>query len=291
MVKAGYSPVVLVTGCSEGGIGHALCVEFISAGCTVFATARNVEKMKGLESLGAHLLSLDVTSADAVRAVVDEVIQTAGFIDILVNNAGMGMVAPAIDVDSDTVRRVYETNVFSVLSLIKEVVPHMASRGRGQIVNIGSITAFASPPFRGIYASSKAAVHALTDSLRLELKPLGIRVMLVVPGSVVSKIGEKNYDQLVQIFKPDSLYKGWEEELKRSANMSKASMGTPTSLFAKKAVQAILRNQPRRVFVYGKLSGLFLFLARVPLWVRDLMFSRIFGLKPLAGSSPKNKEE
>lgn len=107
--------VVLVTGCSQGGIGYELCKAFHAAGCRVFASARKIEAMSGLPELGIYPLKLDVTSAESRKAAVDEVIAEAGRIDILVNNAGMGMPGAIVEQDLDAVRALFDANYFGLL--------------------------------------------------------------------------------------------------------------------------------------------------------------------------------
>lgn len=282
-------PVVMVTGCSEGGIGHSLCEHFLSSGCTVFATARTVAKMKRLEHLGAHVLSLDVTSLTSIQTAVQEVVGAAGRIDILVNNAGVTMVGPTAEMNVERVREVFETNVFSIVAVTREVVPHMVARGRGKIVNVGSIAAYAPLPFHGIYASSKAAVHALTDSLRLELQPLGIDVVLLAPGAVTSRIGRKAAEVVEMTFKEGSLFKDWEKSVRQSANLTEEGHSMPTEVFARKVVGVILAPSSVRVILYGKFAtwvGYVLYY--LPLWVRDVVLSGMFlRQKPEGGPEVK----
>ncbi|RKP04940.1 hypothetical protein THASP1DRAFT_15219 [Thamnocephalis sphaerospora] len=190
------STVVLVTGCSQGGIGHGLCCEFAQHGCTVYATARRVETMedlKGMESgalrfytirtsLGIHTLQLDVTDSASIKAAVETILALEGHIDILVNNAGTFCVMPMLEQDLNIARQAYETNVWGPLAVIQTTVPSMMKRGSGTIVNIGSIAGLNASPWAGIYSSSKSALHAWTHSMRVELRPYGITTVLVYPG-------------------------------------------------------------------------------------------------------------
>jgi 1-acylglycerone phosphate reductase len=107
--------VVLVTGCSQGGIGYALCVAFSKRGCRVFASARKLEAMGGLPELGVETLPLDVTDAASRQAAVDAVISQAGRIDVLVNSAGIGLVGPIVETSLDAVNSLFQTNFFGLL--------------------------------------------------------------------------------------------------------------------------------------------------------------------------------
>jgi NAD(P)-dependent dehydrogenase (short-subunit alcohol dehydrogenase family) len=124
--------VVLVTGCSAGGIGYALCQEFAARGCKVYATARSVQKMQGLEAAGCVVKALDVTDAKAVSSVVSGVLAAEGRIDVLVNNAGRGISGSVLDVPLDAARKLFETNFFACISLIQAVTPTMMKQRSGE---------------------------------------------------------------------------------------------------------------------------------------------------------------
>jgi 1-acylglycerone phosphate reductase len=139
--------VVLITGCSKGGIGHALCEEYARKGCIVYATARRLETMQDLADAGMRTLRLDVTNNEDIKRVVDTVIEEQGRIDILVNNAGVSFSAPVIEQDLEQAKRLFDTNVWGVVALTQVVAPHMCRRRSGMIVNIGSIAGLAFLPW------------------------------------------------------------------------------------------------------------------------------------------------
>jgi NADP-dependent 3-hydroxy acid dehydrogenase YdfG len=124
--------VVLVTGCSAGGIGYALCQEFAAQGCKVYATARSLQKMKGLEAAGCVLKALDVTNAKEVASVVAGVLAAEGRIDVLVNNAGRGLMGSVLDVPVEAARKLFESNFFACISLIQAVTPTMMKQRSGE---------------------------------------------------------------------------------------------------------------------------------------------------------------
>ncbi|KAI0294995.1 hypothetical protein BC826DRAFT_1009869 [Russula brevipes] len=163
--------VVLVTGCSEGGIGFHLAGEFASQGCKVYATARKLEKMQALHHLQIELLSLDVTDDSAVKKVVDTIIANEGKIDIVVNNAGIGCYGPTLELPLEQVQAAFDTNVFSVLRINRAALPHMAARKQGMFITVGSVVAQWPLPWGGIYAATKSAVHAITYALEMECRP------------------------------------------------------------------------------------------------------------------------
>jgi 1-acylglycerone phosphate reductase len=185
---------VLITGCSEGGIGDALCREFHARGARVFATARNLSKVSHLSALGIEVIALDVSSPreTIVSGAVAEVSRrTGGPLDILVNNAGGGYQIPLLDADLDEARRLFDVNVWGVLAVTQAFAPLLiesAIAGRApRVVNIGSIVSRTNPPWQGIYNASKGALFCINDTLRLELKPMGIKVLHVVTGGVATK--------------------------------------------------------------------------------------------------------
>jgi NAD(P)-dependent dehydrogenase (short-subunit alcohol dehydrogenase family) len=179
--------VVLITGCSTG-FGKLAAVEFARRGDTVFASMRNTSKSGSLldaakaAGVSVEVIVLDVNDRASVDAAVADVARRAGRIDVLVNNAGIGTHGPVEDYDDDEVARIFETNVFGLVRVVRAVAPRMRAQGSGTIINLGSITGVVAAPFGGIYAASKHAVEALSDALHYELHPFGVRVVLVEPG-------------------------------------------------------------------------------------------------------------
>ncbi len=174
---------VLISGCSSG-IGAATAEMLVRAGHTVYATARRTETLAGLEALGCHALALDVTSEDSMIAAVEAVEADHGKVGTLINNAGYGEYGPIEEADLDRVRTMFETNVFGLARLTQLVLPAMRRSRSGRIVNIGSMGGRITFPVGGFYHASKYAVEAISDALRVEVKPFGIDVILVEPGLI-----------------------------------------------------------------------------------------------------------
>jgi 1-acylglycerone phosphate reductase len=145
------SKTVLITGCSAGGIGHALVLAFQRRGFTVFATARSVIKMADIKTLpNVHVLALDVTSPESIAAAVKEVeARTRGKLDVLVNNAGGQYVMPLLDVDLEVGKSIFEVNYWSVLRMC-QAFADMLIAARGTIVNVGSAAGVIPLPFQGM---------------------------------------------------------------------------------------------------------------------------------------------
>ncbi|KAG4442941.1 hypothetical protein IFR05_001554 [Cadophora sp. M221] len=182
----------LVTGCSEGGLGDGIVRAFQKRGIHVFATARNLSSLVHFQDLAnITCLQLDVTSSESIAAAVQQVKSSGkgpGRLKYLVNNAGVGLVGPLLDGRGvlDKERAVFETNLWGPLAVIRAFVPIMVESGGGTLVNIGSSAGVLNVPWNGIYAASKAAMNMLSETLRLEIEPLGIKTITVVAGIVKS---------------------------------------------------------------------------------------------------------
>ena len=183
------SKAVLVTGCSSG-IGRATAERLARKGWTVYASARKPDTIADLGAAGCKLLACDVSDEDSMRGAVAEVEAAEGAVGALVNNAGFGLEGPVEEVPIDEWRRQFETNVFGMVRLIQLVLPKMREQRWGRIVNVSSIGGRLVFPGGGPYHASKWAVEALSDALRFEVKPFGVRVSIVEPGIIRTKFGE-----------------------------------------------------------------------------------------------------
>lgn len=178
------NPVWLITGCSTG-FGRELAKLVLERGWRAVVTARDVSKVadivKGHEDQ-ALALPLDVNNPEQVAQVVAQSVARFGRIDALVNNAGYGYLAAIEEGEDDAVRDMFETNVFGLVDITKAVLPTMRAQKSGLIVNVSSIGGIASFAATGYYHATKYAVEGLSESLALEVKPLGIDVLIVEPG-------------------------------------------------------------------------------------------------------------
>ena len=187
---------ILITGCSSG-IGYETALKFARNGWTTFASFRSlsskgVEELRKIaesEKLPLHLLQIDVTNEKSVASGIAEVLTKQTHIDVLVNNAGFGYLGAIEDFTIDEIKEQYETNLFGYLRMIKALLPLMRKQRSGLIINISSINGLLSFPLFGVYSSSKFAIVTLSEVLRLELHPFGIKVALVEPGSFLTKFG------------------------------------------------------------------------------------------------------
>ena len=181
------SNTVLITGASSG-IGKATALYLAERGLQVIGTGRSLERLTELQSeasrrdLPITVVELDINKDEAVDLAVRRLLDEHGTIDVLVNNAGYGLWGPVESLTIDEVKAQFETNLFAALRLIKAVLPGMVREGRGTVINISSIEGRLATPFNGAYAASKFALEGLSEALRIELWPLGVRVAVVEPG-------------------------------------------------------------------------------------------------------------
>ena len=203
-MKTSQSPVVIVTGASSG-IGEAVSRRLLEGGFRVVLTARRTERLESLKTqldAAAYrmnpagiasrvlILTADITSEDDRDRLVVETMRAFGRVDGLVNNAGFGQRGPIELVPVENIRRNFETNLFSLIALTQLVIPIMRKQGEGRIVNVGSVAGRIARPFSSVYDATKHALEAVTDGLRGEMLPFGIRVSLVQPGFILTEFLE-----------------------------------------------------------------------------------------------------
>jgi NADP-dependent 3-hydroxy acid dehydrogenase YdfG len=177
---------VLVTGASAG-IGKATAILLAQNGYNVYGAARRTDKMQELKNYGIKPLALDVTKEESITGCVEQIFSEAGSIDILINNAGFGLSGSIEDVSMENARYQFEVNVLGAMRLTQLVLPKMRQNNYGKIVNISSIGGKIAFPLAGWYHASKFAMEALSDALRMEVKPFGIDVIVIEPGGIKSE--------------------------------------------------------------------------------------------------------
>ncbi|XP_044470710.1 NADPH-dependent 1-acyldihydroxyacetone phosphate reductase-like [Mangifera indica] len=267
-------PVVLITGCSQGGIGHALACEFASKQCHVVATSRKKRTMQDLEQDPRFFLQeLDVCSDESVKNCVKNVVAKFGRIDVLVNNAGVPCIGPLVELPLSAMELGFNTNVYGPVRMVQAVFPHMASKKKGKIVNMGSASAYLPAPWNGVYVANKCALHSLTDTLRLELGHFGIEVVNVVPGAITSNIGKSCISSYNQ--RPEwKLYKPFEEIIQERAYFYRTLKRIPAEVFAKDMVAAVMKKNPPAWFSSGPYSTLMAILYHMPVFVQDFIVKK-----------------
>lgn len=181
-------PAVLITGCSSGA-GRAIAIKFAKAGYPTYATARRIDSIKDLESVGCQILRLDVTDQNTINEAIKTIEQKHGAVGILINNAAIGIMSPMEIIPIEVVKQQYETNVFGLLAVTQAVIPEMREMGFGRIVNIGSSGGEFTTPAGGVYQATKYALTSMNDAMRPELRQFGIDVTMIQPGAIASDFG------------------------------------------------------------------------------------------------------
>ena len=242
--------VALITGASSG-IGEATALRLSALGLTVYASARRVERMSRLAAQGVRVLPIDVTDDASMTAGVDTILDETGRIDVLVNNAGYGSFGALEDVPLSEARAQFEVNVFGLARLTQLLLPTMRAQKSGKIINISSIGGKVYEPLGAWYHSTKFAVEGLSDSLRLELKPFGIKVVIIEPGAIRTEWNGIARENLLQV-SGDTAY----GPLARSvaATMEAAdhpSQGSDPSVVADAIAAAVKARHPKTRYAIG----------------------------------------
>jgi NAD(P)-dependent dehydrogenase (short-subunit alcohol dehydrogenase family) len=231
--------VVLVTGASSG-IGEAIAKNLAAAGWRVFGTSRNPRgRVDHVE-----MIAMDVDDDVSVDQGVAQVLASAGRLDAVVNNAGWALAGAVEDTAIAEAQAQFDTNVFGVLRVCRAVLPAMREQGGGHIVNISSLGGAFGMPFSGVYSASKFAVEGLSEALRFETRKLGIRVVLIEPGDMQTRLPESR--RTVAAAGDDSTYHAAFERYKSQQAKDEAKAPSPQRVA--RVVAAVLRhpNPPLR---------------------------------------------
>ena len=250
--------VALVTG-SSSGIGYETSLALAREGYFTYATMRDlkkeavIKKIAEEENLPLKVIELDVDNDDSVQNAVKTIIEEKQRIDVLVNNAGWGIWGTAEDVSIEEFRAQFETNFFSVVRMIQKVAPIMRKQGTGDIVNISSIAGRIGFPVSTAYISSKFAIEGLSESLRYELGPFGIDVIIIEPGVIKTNF----FDSMKTAKKADDTYKEITEKVISGVKMM-AEMGTPPKEVANVIIKSLKDEKPLPRYVVGNDAAMFL---------------------------------
>jgi NAD(P)-dependent dehydrogenase (short-subunit alcohol dehydrogenase family) len=277
---------VLITGATDG-LGRAAALLLAERGYRVFASGRSTEKRAQLETLAQEknlsleTLEMDVCNDRSVQSAVAAVFRKVGTIDVLVNNAGVNYTAAVEDLRMEDWRRQFETNFFGVLRVTRAILPQMRERRRGRIVMMSSVSGFVTAPTQGAYSSSKFALEALSNALRLELYPFGVKVILIEPGYIVTGIQHaaaeliKPYAEIMKTSPYAPLYARFFHNVQDSRAKSKT---TPEDC-AQVVLQAIEAQKPKPRYGVTPLATLAKWLKRLLSDnAVDAIFRRRFGI-------------
>jgi NAD(P)-dependent dehydrogenase (short-subunit alcohol dehydrogenase family) len=275
--------VVIITGASAG-IGEETARRLARGGARVVISARRQDRLDALkreiESAGGKALVVvgDITSADDRARLVEQTLSAFGGIDALVNNAGYGVRGPIEIVPLESIRRNFETNVFSLIGLSQLVIPVMRKQGSGRIVNISSVAGRIARPLSSVYDSTKHALEALSDGMRGELAPFGIKVVVIEPGFILTEFLQVSTDMSRPVTEKKSPYSEFFAHFNRGTERMRKMAGRPEDI-ARLIEAALIATRPRMRYAGPVHARILLALKRLlPGRIIDFVISRQTGI-------------
>lgn len=263
--------VALITGASSG-IGESAAILLQNAGFKVYGAARRVEKMKDLESKGISTITLDITKEESIENCVNTILENDGRIDVLVNNAGYGSYGAVEDVPMEEARRQFDVNIFGLARLTQLVLPKMRENHFGKIVNISSMGGKVYTPFGAWYHATKHALEGWSDSLRLEVKPFGIDVIVVEPGGIKTPWGTIAAENLKKTSGKGAYAESANKAAESTAKMYSSNQLTKPEAIGKVILKAVTAKRPKRRYVKGFGAKPALFIRK---WFGDGIYEKV----------------
>jgi NAD(P)-dependent dehydrogenase (short-subunit alcohol dehydrogenase family) len=251
---------ILITGASSG-IGKAVALYFHGKGWNVVATMRNPEKERELISLArVKCIELDVTKPQSIKSALTKAIAAFGAVDVVLNNAGYSLIGPFETATLEDIARQFNTNLFGVMNVVREILPHFRLRKAGTIINISSIGGRVGFPLYSLYNSSKFAVEGYSESLQHELRPLNIRLKIIEPGIIKTDFYGRSMVNTYKAGQAD--YDGYTQKtIKKLMSMEKNGI-TPDKV-AKKIYKAAKTKSWRLRYTVGADAKAVLFIRRI----------------------------
>ncbi len=250
--------VALVTG-SSSGIGFETSLALARKGYFTYATMRDTNKATKLldiakkENLKLVTIPLDVDKEDSIKNAVSKIESEKGRIDVLVNNAGYLLFGCIEDISVDELKAQFETNFFGIVRMIQQVAPIMRKQNSGIIVNLSSLAGRIGFPGTPAYISSKFALEGLSESMRYEMSPFGIKTIIIEPGVIKTNI----FSSMKNTTKPDSPYKEISEKVEKGIKMM-GELGTDPKEVANTITKAIEADDPVPRYIVGNDAAMFL---------------------------------
>jgi len=270
---------ILITGCSSG-IGYDAAHSLAKRGWRVFATCRAEADCERLRSEGLESFRLDYADNDSIHAAMTEVeARTGGGLDALYNNGAYAIPGAMEDVPTDAMRAIFEANVFGWHELTNLVIPLMRAQGHGRIVNCSSVLGMVSMPWRGAYNATKYAVEAMSDTLRMELRRTGIKVVLIEPGPITTAFranAKLQFDRWIDWENAalEPLYRNNLVKRLNDATQKKDRFELPPSAVTAKLIQALESVNPRPRYFVTVNTYLANFMRRLlPTWLIDMILA------------------
>jgi len=257
--------VVLITGASSG-IGKSIANFLSEKGMVVYGTSRT---QKEADSLPYKMLALDVLDFNSIQKAVAAIIKNEERIDVLINNAGMGITGAIEDTPTEEMKRVFNTNLFGAVDVMKVVLPQMRKQKSGKIINVTSIAGYMGLPFRGVYSATKGALELITEATRMEVKQFGIQMVNVAPGDFATNIAAGRYH--TPVFENSAYKKSYQENLDL---MDAHVDGGMNPIEMAKAVYSIIENKNPKIHykVGGFMEKFSIFLKRI---LSDKMYEKL----------------
>ena len=239
--------VILVTGASSG-LGLATAKALQAEGHTVYGTSRDAKKIK---DVAFKPLSMDVTDDASVKAAIDTIIKAEGKIDVLVNNAGNGITGPLYAMPVDVAKKQFEVNFFGVVRVSSAILPGMIEKKQGLVINIGSLAGLFGLPYQGLYSASKFAIEGYSESLRMELKNTGVKVVVVNPGDFKTDFTASR-EKVPFPLKNEQLNKEYNAAV--AAMEKDEGIGADPSKLADKIVKIVGTKNPKHNYLVGAIT-------------------------------------
>lgn len=272
---------VLVTGCSDGGLGSALCLVLQNKGFRVFATGRDLKKLGAVEAAGIECLTLDVTSQESIAKCITEVSKlTGGTLDTLVNNAGRDYMMPVLDIDINQLRATFETNIFSYITVTRGFFPLLVrSANKPLIVNNTSVNSVLPLAFNGAYNASKAAAAMISSQMRVELHNFGIRVLDLKTAAVKSNIWNFSPNDTTRLLPSDSIYEPVKELLEKSVFQQDSKDAMLADKWATQVVKEIMKSDPPLNIWKGAGAWQAWVMSLLPVGLGDSQYRKMYDLE------------
>ncbi|WP_427339158.1 SDR family oxidoreductase [Caloranaerobacter sp. DY30410] len=271
-----YGKVALVVGASSG-MGKA-CAEYLKEhGYIVYGTSRKAtfpDSLAENREGTIQMIPLDVTQEKSIKQAIDYIVKNEGQINVLLNCAGYALGGAVEDISNDEAHEIFDTNFFGMMSVIRHVLPIMRKQNKGLIVNISSVAGFIALPFQSMYSATKYAVEAMTECLRMEVKPFGIKVSMIDPGDIKTNFTSSRKTAKAALINP--AYK--ERHKKAVETMIRDELNGPGPEVVVKAFAKILnsKNPPVRIVVGIKYKFVALLKRILPARVVEYVLEKIY---------------
>ena len=242
--------VVLITGASSG-IGKA-CAEYLAKNKYIVIGTSRKSIIPSQKIDNFELIKMDVNNDESVKTAIDYIIKKYNTIDILVNNAGWGISGALEDTSVEKAKELFEINFFGIHRMIKQTLPYMRKKKKGMIINISSVGGAVGLPYQGFYSSTKFALEGYSEALRLELKPFGIKVVLIEPGDIKTSFTSRR--EKISSNLETSVYKNYARKTIKIVEKDEQQGGIMPDIVGYKLLKIINKKNPKVRYKVGSFS-------------------------------------